>query len=74
MDKHTCSNCGQEQSFVGKNTNYIYCERCGSKIHSDGSVSYDGTSEGIEQMKDNQRFYDSGYSDREVYERNKRHQ
>lgn len=68
-------NCGTEQGYVGEIKSFIYCERCGCQINGDGSVSYDGTSEGIQQMKDNSDYYDNGrsYRDRDSYERSKRH-
>lgn len=69
--KNTCINCGTEQGYVGKIESYIYCERCGAEIHADGSSSYDGSREGIQEMKDSADFYDNGrgYRDRQDYER-----
>lgn len=72
MKKHYCISCGTEQGYVGEISSYITCERCGAQINADGSVSYDGSNEGIEQMKDNIEFYDSGESDRENYNRHYR--
>lgn len=73
MQNHFCPNCGTEQGYVGEIKSFIYCERCGSKIHSDGSCSYEGTIEGIQQMKDNADYYDNRnhFRDRQDYERNK---
>ena len=70
---HYCLNCSTEQGYAGEISDYIYCERCGAKIYPDGSVSYDASREGIEQMKDNIDFFDSDERDREDYNRHKRH-
>ena len=56
-----CINCGTEQQYVGEIVDYYYCERCGSKIHGDGSVSYDGTREGIEDMNQRIEEFDRNY-------------
>jgi len=69
--KNYCINCGTEQGYVGEITDYIYCERCGAKIYADGSVSYDASNNGIEQMKENIDFYDSDEYDRESYHRHR---
>ena len=73
MKTHFCISCGTEQGYVGEISDYIYCERCGAKIHSDGSSSYDGSSDGIEQMQDNIKFHDSEFSDRQDYDRYNHH-
>lgn len=67
MKEHTCINCGQLQGYIGAISSYIYCERCGAKIYADGSVSYDGTSDGLQQQQDNIDFHDSEFSDRVKY-------
>jgi len=72
MEKNYCINCGTEQGYIGEISDYIYCERCGAKIYGDGSVSYDASNEGIEQMKENIDFYDSDENDRENYRRHRR--
>ena len=72
MKTNYCNCCGTEQGYVGEILDYIYCERCGAKIYADGSGSYEGTSDGIEQMKENIDFYDSGEQDRESYYRNRK--
>lgn len=69
MKTHYCTNCATEQGYVGEVTTFIYCERCGAKIHADGSISYDGSREGINQSDENKRFYDSGYTDCEKWKR-----
>lgn len=68
--KHYCMNCSHLQGYVGEIQTFIYCERCGAQINADGSCSYDGTKEGFEQSRENERFYDSGYGDRGKWERN----
>jgi len=72
--KHYCINCSTEQGYVGEIQSYIYCERCGAKIFSDGSASYDGSQEGIKESKDYQEYYDNrnGFRDRQDYDRSKR--
>lgn len=74
MATNYCINCGTEQGYVGEITDYYYCERCGAKIHADGSSSYDASNDGIRQMEDNMDFYDNGsdFRDRESYERYRR--
>jgi hypothetical protein len=71
MKTHFCITCGTEQGYVGEISDYIYCDRCGAKIYSDGSSSYDASRGGIKQMQDNIGFYDSGERDRNDY--NRRH-
>ena len=61
MKRHYCTACGTEQQLVGEIRDYIYCERCGAKIYADGSGSYDGSREGIEQMQDNIYLSDNYY-------------
>ena len=58
MERNICINCGTEQGYSDKISDFIYCEKCGAKIYADGSVSYDGTQQGIEQMRDNIDFYE----------------
>ena len=58
MKRNFCINCGTEQQYDGEIIDYYCCERCGSRIHEDGSVSYDGTQDGIERMKDRIRKFD----------------
>lgn len=69
MKRHVCNLCGHELQEVGEIRDYFICDKCGSKVYADGSCSYDGTESGIEQTKDNIRFYNSRYSDRAEYDR-----
>ncbi len=45
MKTHFCINCETEQGSVGEIPDNIYCDRCGGKIHADGSSSYDASKE-----------------------------
>jgi len=61
MKINFCLSCGTEQQQVGEIKDYIYCERCGSKIYADGSGSHDGSRDGIERMEEQIDLYDRKY-------------
>ena len=59
-----CNNCGYEQSYSGEIIGFYFCERCGSKMFPDGSVEYDGTRDGIAEMRDRIDAFDNVYKRR----------
>jgi hypothetical protein len=64
--KNWCITCSHEQSYVGQIDSYYYCERCGAKIHADGSGSSEGTREGRMREAEQSEEYDRYHSrDRE---------
>ena len=67
MKTNVCLFCGCEQGLVGEVTSF-YCERCGAENFNDGSCEQPD----MEDSHRQQDFYDSGFRDKESYERSQR--